>query len=108
MSKRGKRLEAGVVSLAPRKRRRVSADYTKFVIYQDSSEKELMNIQTTSVPKLCDAMNVREDQTYLRLKDEINYEAWIIDRFPKWHPKCRNWYILKRSYNLAEKKTSGR
>lgn len=109
MSKGGKRAEAGVVSLDPPKRRRqtVSVDYTRCMICQDSSEKELMNIQTTCVPKLRDTMNALQDQTYSGLKDDINNETWITDKTPKWHPKCRNWYILKKSYKLAEKKRLG-
>lgn len=71
-----------------------SVDYSRCAICRDSSEVELMNIQTTSVPKFLDATNARQDKTYSVLKDEVRNEAWTTDKSPKWHTKCRNWYTL--------------
>ncbi|KAK3860283.1 hypothetical protein Pcinc_033654 [Petrolisthes cinctipes] len=74
MSKSVKRGTAGMVSLNPPKRMRESVDYSRCVICQKSSEVELMNIQTASLPKFLDAMNARQDKTYSVLKDKVRNE----------------------------------
>ena len=39
-----------------------------------------------------------------RLHPDTEKEKWLESNQPKWHSKCRNWFIHKKSFKLAEKK----
>ena len=49
-------------------------------------------------------MNARQDKVFHRLHHASAEETWFEDRTPKWHRKCRNWYLNKKSYQYVEKK----
>ncbi|KAK1874953.1 Phosphate-binding protein PstS 3 [Dissostichus eleginoides] len=49
-------------------------------------------------------MNARQDEVFHRLHHASAEEKWFEDRTPKWHRKCRNWYLNKKSYQYVEKK----
>ena len=58
------------------------------------------------IKKFIKAIDARQDEVFQRLLNDSATEKWLEDSAPKWHPKCRNWYINKKSYQYAEKKRS--
>lgn len=91
----------GELSLRKSKRKKnEETDYTKCVICQDDT-KGLLNIQKGTVAKLKLALDARQDSVADRLREDINDESWLT-KAPKWHATCRNWYTLRKSYELAK------
>jgi len=103
-----KRVIEEVVSLEiggkRKKRSDLTVDYTGCVICMGKTVKGLHNIQPATKEKLLLAMTARDDETSRRLKSDSISDTWLIEKSPKWHEKCRNWYINEKSYKLAEKK----
>jgi hypothetical protein len=96
------------VSLQAVKKRRsgdIQTDYAKCIICQGETKSGLNNIQTFDKLKL--AVQARLDKIAVRLQPDIENETWLDTEKPKWHGKCRNWYINEKSYKLAEKKRQG-
>ena len=83
-----------------------STDYTKCIICQGHSVKYLHFITPITKQKFIKAIDARQDEVFQRLLNDSATEKWLEDSAPKWHPKCRNWYINKKSYQYAEKKRS--
>ena len=79
-------------------------DYSRCIICQKVAVKGLMNIQQDKFAKLTKAINARQDSVAKRLqKDTKENETWL-NRTPKWHSGCRNWYINQKSLQLVQKK----
>ncbi len=55
--------------------------------------KGLHHVQSATQGKLLRAMEARRDETHERLRNDILSDDWLSDKAPKWHEKCRNWYI---------------
>lgn len=78
-------------------------DFTCCIICQSDSGKQ-HNVTKQSIVTLKTATNARQDEVWERLSADLESETFIEDNKPKWHPKCRNIYLLKSSYERAEKK----
>lgn len=61
-------------------------------------------VQKETVEKLKVAMDARNYRVSDRLKEPVQEQFWVEQKEPKWHKKCRSWYILEKSYMLAMKK----
>ncbi|XP_030833483.1 uncharacterized protein LOC105441519 [Strongylocentrotus purpuratus] len=82
----------------------MSTDYTKCIICQQESLMSLYFIQLTTYSKLIQAMFARQDEVFNRIHTESASETWLEENAPRWHAKCRNWYIHEKGYQCAEKK----
>ena len=97
MTQAEKRAKEGSLSLNKEVKRRLldtDIDDTKCVICQGLDAKGLHNI--TSTKKIVLAMNARQDETFKRLKHDSATGAWLSDKMPKLHSKCRNWYTNEK------------
>ena len=85
---------------------KVATDFTSCNICQKSGGK-LHNVPNASLSTLKRAMDARQDDIWRRLSALLDSEHFLTKKSPKWHPRCRNSYLLKSSYELAEKKRQG-
>ncbi|XP_030850316.1 uncharacterized protein LOC105440428 [Strongylocentrotus purpuratus] len=109
MSKQpSKRVADSAISLkhvpAKKSSKDMSTDYTKCIICQQESLMSLYFIQLTTYSKLIQAMFARQDEVFNRIHTESASETWLEENAPRWHAKCRNWYIHEKGYQCAEKK----
>ena len=81
----------------------VDTDFTSCIICQKGTGK-LYNVTPASLPSLKRAMCARQATVSERLSAIIHTEMFLQDNEPKWHPRCRNTYLLKSSYELAKRK----
>ena len=49
-------------------------------------------------------MSARNDNIADKLKDDVENDLWVEEKIPKWHKKCRSWYINEQNYSLVQKK----
>ena len=85
-------------------------DYTKCLICQEHDKQKLFNITDISKEKLVIALECRQDLVYDRIYGDIcsnDSSDWLSEKSPKWHSKCRNYYINEKGYTLAKKKRLG-
>ena len=81
-------------------------DYSLCVICQQfKNQTKLNKIQKDSARKLKLAMSARNDNIADKLKDDVENDLWVEEKIPKWHRKCRSWYINEKNYSLVQKKT---
>lgn len=107
-SQPGKRMVGADLHVALKKQRQDTAiDYTKCIICQGQVVITLRNVQPLTKEKLILAMIARQDDVSRRLQHDSITDMWLADKVPKWHDRCRNWYINEKSYKLAEKALLG-
>ena len=79
-------------------------NYDMCIICQEQRDQPLYSIQSATQSKFTQAMQVRQDTVFQRLQTEIEEETWREVNKPKWHSKCRNWYLNEKSCQLVAKK----
>jgi len=81
----------------------ITIDYNCCVICQKSNA-VLHNIREPSVIQLRLATEARQDDVSHRLGMDLHKETFSDDHNPKWHPSCRNKYLLKSTYERIRNK----
>ncbi|KAG1669542.1 hypothetical protein GQR58_017330 [Nymphon striatum] len=97
------------VFLAKPKKVKKDVDYELCIICQIYERKTKLNkLQKETADKLKTALDARNDKIDDRLKDDVANELWIEEKVPKWHKKCRSWYINKQNYTFLALKKQGK
>ena len=85
-----------------------TTDYSRCIICQGQSDQVLHTVTLVGLNSLKTAAEARKDDTALRLEEDLSSDTFLTEKQPSWHRHCRNWYTLKKSYELAKRKCNAR
>ena len=90
------------LGISSRKKAKLSSNYDHCIICQ-KPKGIIHNVTKESLSKLQRAAEAWKDEVEERLHVDLFSENFLELHRPKWHPACRNKYLLRSSYERAEK-----